>query len=538
VTKFFFSRVKLQKTLAIATMVLAFGAGSYSVAQTAWDSPSDADLGQPLLSENELENLVAPIALYPDPLLSQVLVASTYPLEVFEAQGWLQQNGYLHGRALLAAAQEQNWDPSVQALVAFPDVLAMLNRDLSWTTELGNAFLGQQIDVMEAIQNLRAEARRGGKLASTPQFAVNFETQGERNAIEILPADPQVVYVPNYDPYAVWGPPAEGDYPALSYAEGSGFGDLFGTVADLAGFLPGFAGLLGPRSWGWALGWLAQTLFVNNSFFSDFGFHNSDGGLRGTSVWAHNDHHRLGVPYGNGEFAGWRGRGEGWRDEGWSRFGGGARGISGAEWRRTSARDRGRSTEGFHNFERGNLQRNNFQRNDMTERGGNWQRFGRGERTASASQFGRTLSQEARADRWQMNRGGGRDYFANSGGNRDLFARSRSFGSGSSHNEFANSRALGRDSSRAVKAHRGQGESSRVSAARMSSGRGSSFRHESGSQHRGWFGHGSSSSGRHGFSSHASRPKAPKAPKAPHFAKSHGGGHSSGGHSGKRSHRG
>jgi len=506
-------------------MVLAFGAGTHSRAQMAGDRASDADLGQPLLSQNELENLVAPIALYPDPLLSQVLVASTYPLEVYEAQGWLQQNPYLHGRALLAAAQQQSWDPSVQALVAFPDVLAMLNRDLSWTTELGNAFLLQQIDVMDAIQNLRAEARDSGRLASGPQLAVNLETQGEQRAIEIQPVDPQIVYVPNYDPYAVWGAPAEGDYPALNYSEGSGFGDVFGTVANLAGFLPGFTGLLGPQNWGWAIGWLAQTLFVNNSFFSEFGFHNYDGGFRGTSVWAHNERHRLGVPYGNRTVAGWRGRGEQRSGGGWNRFGSGERGFSRAGWQ--------------HN----NLQGNNFYRDNGMERGGNWQRFG--ERTNSAGHFGRTFSQGERPDRWQ-NRGAGRDSFSSFRRSRESIAGARSFGSG--YSGFANSGERRSDLSRPVAAGRWR-EPSRVSAARTSSGpesffgrrgsdRGSVARHEKS------FGAGSSR--KHGFSSHGSRhgsmPKAPKAPKAPYFAKSHGGGHSSGGHSGghsgKRSHRG
>jgi len=500
----------------------------------AGDIGSEADLGQPLLSQTELENLVAPIALYPDALLSQVLVASTYPLEVYEAQGWLQQNSFLRGRALLAAAQEQSWDPSVQALVAFPDVLAMLNRDLSWTTQLGNAFLGQQIDVMDAIQNLRAEARGGGQLQSTPQFAVNLETQGERSAIEIRPADPQVIYVPNYDPYAVWGAPAEGDYPALNYAEGSGFGDVFGTVANLAGFLPGFTGLLGPQNWGWAIAWLAQTLFVNDAFFSNFGFHNGlqndDGGFRGANVWAHNERHRLGVPHGNQTVAGWRGKGER-SGEGWNRFGG-ARGLSNADWRRfTPSRSAGREGLRYSNF-RGN----NFYRNNGLERGGSWPRVGE---RANSGQFGRAASPGGRSDRWQ-NRGGSRDYSANSGRSREPFGGSRSSGSG--YNWFMSSGRRTSDLSRPVASGR-WGESSRVSAAGMSSGHKASFARQGsdrGSRHEGSFGHGSS--WKHGFSSHGSRlgsrPKAPKAPKAPHFAKSHGGGHSSGGHSGKRSHRG
>ena len=114
----------------------------------------------PLLSPDQLDNLVAPVALYPDPLLGQVLAASTYPLEIVEAQQWLQQNGNLQGAQLVDAAKQQNWDPSVQALVAFPDALQLLSNDVRWTTDLGNAFLAQQADVMSAVQTMRARARR------------------------------------------------------------------------------------------------------------------------------------------------------------------------------------------------------------------------------------------------------------------------------------------------------------------------------------------------------------------------------------------
>ena len=119
-----------------------------------------------------MDNLVAPVALYPDPLLGQVLAASTYPLEIAEAQQWLQRNGNLQGTQRMDAARQQNWDPSVQALVAFPDVLALLGNDLRWTTDLGNAFLAQQNDVMAAVQAMRARAQSNGRLQTTPQQVV------------------------------------------------------------------------------------------------------------------------------------------------------------------------------------------------------------------------------------------------------------------------------------------------------------------------------------------------------------------------------
>src|ERR1700674_5706280 len=163
------------------------------------EAPAPPPPGQ-TLTPDQLNNLVAPIALYPDPLLSQVLVASTYPLEVVQAFQWLQRNPGLTGPDLTAAAADQNWDPSIQALVVFPDVLKRLNDDVSWTTNLGNAFLAQQQDVMDAVQRMRQEAQQAGKLASTPQQNVVSENEGGQPYIDIEPAYPDVIYVPVYDP--------------------------------------------------------------------------------------------------------------------------------------------------------------------------------------------------------------------------------------------------------------------------------------------------------------------------------------------------
>src|ERR1039457_2876301 len=119
-----------------------------------------------MLPAEQLNDLVAPIALYPDALLSQVLVASTYPLEVVEAQQWLQRNGNLKGQQLTEAARQQNWDASVQAMVAFPEVLTMLNQDVQWTTALGNAFLSQQPDVMAPVHRMRGRAQANGSVST------------------------------------------------------------------------------------------------------------------------------------------------------------------------------------------------------------------------------------------------------------------------------------------------------------------------------------------------------------------------------------
>src|SRR5215470_14849629 len=168
-------------------------------------APLPSPPGQALMP-NQLNDLVAPIGLYPDPLLSQILVAATYPLEVVQAYQWLQMNPGLTGPALTQAAQQQNWDASIQALVVFPDVLKRLNDDVGWTTNLGNAFLAQQQDVMDAVQRMRLSAQQAGKLQTTPQETVTTSKENGQPVIEIAPAAPDVIYVPVYDPVWIWGP--------------------------------------------------------------------------------------------------------------------------------------------------------------------------------------------------------------------------------------------------------------------------------------------------------------------------------------------
>src|SRR5580704_2349983 len=306
--------------------------------QPGW---SDSQAGQ-IFSPEQLDNLVAPIALYPDQLLSQVLAASTYPAEVADAQRWLQVEGNLPGPELIDAARQQNWDPSVQALVAFPSVLNLLNRDLEWTTDLGNAFLGQQVDVMNAVQRMRERARENGRLAPSPQQNVTTETQDGQSVIQIQPADPQVIYVPAYNPAFVWGSPAWGAYPALPYPDvGSGFS--WGPAA-LIGTL--FSGLLHWGGWGWALSWFTHGLFLNPLFFSHFGFggYGGFGGGHGPVLWAHNPNHRMGVPYSSRELAGRYhggfGRGNLEARGGWNRFG-----------------PRPAASDGWHSFGRGEAYR-------------------------------------------------------------------------------------------------------------------------------------------------------------------------------------
>ncbi len=263
------------------------------------DQPA-ASTDQPVtLAPEQLESMVAPIALYPDTLLSQVLVAATYPLEIVEADQWLQQNPALTGTALVDAAKAQNWDPSVQALVPFRDVIKRLNSDIRWTTDLGNAFLAQQADVMSAVQRMRARAKDSGKLTDTPQEKVVVENQDGQSAIEIQPVDPQVVYVPTYDPGYFWGaPPPLYPWPGLYYP-GIGVGWGWGGGINLGFYFGG--GCCGWGGWGWGPGWFNHTVIVNNSFFHRYNYREFHGAgeFRGSGVWAHDPGHRGAVPYAN-----------------------------------------------------------------------------------------------------------------------------------------------------------------------------------------------------------------------------------------------
>jgi hypothetical protein len=241
----------------------------------------------------QLDNLVAPVALYPDSLLSQVLVACTYPQQLADASQWLSQSGYLQGEQRLQAAQQQNWDPSVQALVAFPDVLQRLTQDPQWTSELGNAFLNNQAAVMNAVQEMRERAQQSGRLQSTPQQTVNIENYGGERAIEIASANPEVLYVPSYDPAYIWGAPSYGYYPSLSYPSW-GFG--FGSGISLGGFFGGYRGSYGGYGnryggWGWGSNWRDRRVTVNNDFFYRNRFNGYQDGRysSGSNIWRHDN---------------------------------------------------------------------------------------------------------------------------------------------------------------------------------------------------------------------------------------------------------
>jgi uncharacterized membrane protein YgcG len=189
----------------------------------------------------QLQQLVAPIALYPDSLVAQVLAASTFPAEIVEADRWVQANPDLKGDALAQAVDQQAWDPSVKALAAFPTVLGNMDKNISWTSSLGDAYYNQEQGVMDAIQVMRQKAEQAGNLKDTPQQTV--QTQG--SDIVIQPATPDVVYVPAYDPWLVYGYPVVAwpgwyPYPGIWYGGPS----LFFGVGFGIGFFGGYG-------WGW-----------------------------------------------------------------------------------------------------------------------------------------------------------------------------------------------------------------------------------------------------------------------------------------------
>ncbi len=169
------------------------------------------------LSANDLQQLVAPIALYPDALVAQVLGAATFPDQIQAADGWLQQNKQLTGESLMKAVDKEPWDPSVKALTQFPSVMDNLAKNLSWTSSLGEAYHNQAADVMTAVQVLRAQAKAAGNLKSGSQITV---VQESPQVIVIAPANPQVIYVPQYNPTVVYGYP----YQPPGYYHGTGCG--------------------------------------------------------------------------------------------------------------------------------------------------------------------------------------------------------------------------------------------------------------------------------------------------------------------------
>ncbi|MDE2059141.1 MAG: DUF3300 domain-containing protein [candidate division NC10 bacterium] len=264
--------------LGVLILVLAAPPGAFGQFQP----PPPAGIpAPPTFRQEELDQLLAPIALYPDALLAQILMASTYPLEVVQAARWVKAYPNVIGPQLEEAMQQQPWDPSVKSLTAFPQVLAMMDANLDWTQRLGDAFLAQQPAVMATIQTLRVRAQAAGYLQSTPQQIVVTEPQ----AIRIEPVIPEIIYVPIYDPtvvYGLWWAPAYPPY--YWYPPGYVVG------ASVLSFGVGLA--VGSVLWG-GFDWHRHHVTVVN-------VHNFNTFNRTTIItptWHHDASHRRGVPY-------------------------------------------------------------------------------------------------------------------------------------------------------------------------------------------------------------------------------------------------
>src|SRR5580693_201960 len=262
---------------------------------------------------DQLDSLVAPIALYPDALLSQTLVASTYPLEIVQLKQWLDQHKDLKGKALADAALKQDWDPSIQALAGLPDLVKRLADNIKWTTDLGNAFLAQQSDVMDAVQRMRKKAEDAGNLKSREQQKVETKVVENKQVVIIEQASPEVVYVPSYNPTVVYGAPVYA-YPPIAYPPpgyyAAGMAISFGVGVAMGAFWGG-------GGWGYNCGWGGNNNvtinnnnnFVNNSNRQNYNRQNVSGNrpsqqpARGNSAWQHNPQHRGGAPYSDRSLA-------------------------------------------------------------------------------------------------------------------------------------------------------------------------------------------------------------------------------------------
>lgn len=274
------------KTLSLSLALLLF------LPQVAMAQGTDESRS---IKQEELDQLLAPIALYPDSLLTQVLMASTYPLEVVQASRWAKQNKDLKGDAVAEALEKQPWDPSIKSLVNFPQVLDMMNEKLEWSQKLGDAFLAQEKDVMATVQRLRAKAQTEGNLKTTKEQVVKVE----KEVVIIESASPQVIYVPAYNPtvvYGVWPYPA---YPPYYYYPP---GYVAGAAFTFA------AGVAVGAAWGYAWGhcnWhggevnidINRNTNINTNIDRSRYQSKVTTGPGGRGKWQHNPEHRKGVAY-------------------------------------------------------------------------------------------------------------------------------------------------------------------------------------------------------------------------------------------------
>ncbi len=299
--------------LTIAVLLAELGTAPLANAQ----SPPAASAAK--IPPDQLASLVAPIALYPDPLLAQTLAASTYPLEIIQLQQFLARNSGLKEKALADAVEKEPWDPSVQALAGTPDVVKRLADDIQWTTDLGNAFLAQESDVMAAVQRMRKSAKDKNVLKTTEQQVVVTKVVESEPVVVIEPANPQVIYVPSYSPEVIWGAPAY-PYPPIYYPPPGSVALAFGVGLAMGAWWGNGGG-------GWNCGWGSYggnvNINNNNNFVRNSNVRNG-GNVGGGNRWQHRPEHRGGAPYRDRATA--------------DRFGGAARGDSAAN-RQSNARN-------------------------------------------------------------------------------------------------------------------------------------------------------------------------------------------------------
>jgi hypothetical protein len=354
------------------------------------------------LSPDQLDSLVAPIALYPDPMLAQALVAATYPLEIIQLQQWLEKNKNLKDKALADAVKKQSWDPSIQAMASLPDVVKQMADNIKWTTDLGNAFLAQQSDVMDAAQRMRKKAKDKGNLKSTEQQKVETKVVENKQVVVIQQSNPEVVYVPSYNPTVVYGAPVYA-YPPITYPPpgyyAAGMAISFGVGVAMGAAWGG--------GWGWGAGWGHNDvdINVNNNFNRNANVNRTTNvaNRSGNTKWQHNPQHRGGAPYSDRATA--------------NRYGGTARGDSMAN-RQAQARQN-------------QAQRGNRQQAGATDRSanrgsrGNVEQAGLKERSDAGGRQPGAIDRSA-GSRDASNRGGG-DRVGNrsvsgGGGSRDSSA--------------------------------------------------------------------------------------------------------------------
>ena len=434
-------------TACLCIAVLSLNGGQVSAAQ-AQATAAPADQNAVKLPTDQLDSLVAPIALYPDPMLSQVLIASTYPLEVIQLQQWLGQNKGLKEKALADAVQKQGWDPSIQSLAALPDVVKLLADNIKWTTDLGNAFLAQQDDVMAAVQRMRKTAKDKGNLKSSDQQKVEVKTVESKQVIVIEQASPEVVYVPSYNPTVVYGAPVYA-YPPIAYPPpgyyAAGMAISFGVGVAMGAMWSG--------GWCCGCGWGNNNVTINNNnnfnrnSNNNFNRNNVGNGNRtnvgngnragqrggGSSNWSHNPQHRGGAPYSDRGLA--------------NKYGGTARGDSLQNRQNNARQNIGRQQQNgsFGNRQPGAGGRDGANRGSGPGAGG---RDG-ANRGAGPGAGTRDVSNRSNGGNFGGNRGGG-DRVGNqrvpnspSSNNRSAFGGSGMSGSGARASQSRGSSSMG-----------------------------------------------------------------------------------------------